>query len=375
MQAGQEKWVQAHRLSLTQPTSLHRRSDLACPVRHHLMRLADAKFSTSCVPMRVVMIVSGLLLFAVTLGLVLGHGSLADPALRSAFLELRGLRLGCAGLAGAALAVAGVLMQGLFRNPLASPSVLGTSAGAALGGQIVLIAHASVVGWLPLWLAPEMVLPLGCLVGAGVALLVLLGVVERVLRGGGDAMIAVLLTGFLLGSAFASVGALVTWMGQSSWEIGRTLVAFTLGGVDGKGPRHLALAVPLVLTGIAAAWAWGRHLDALLAGEDEAAALGVEVRSARAWILVWTAVLTAAATAIGGGIAFVGLIVPHALRPFTGASHRRLIPAAALGGAAFVIACDALCRVAPGGELPLGVVTGLIGAPVFIALVLRLHRS
>lgn len=325
--------------------------------------------------MRVVLVVSGLLVVAMALGMALGHGSLADAAVRGAFLELRGIRMACAGLAGAALAVAGVLMQGLFRNPLASPSVLGTSAGAALGGQVVLLGYGALSSWLPAWLVPEMLLPLGCLAGAALALLLLLGVVERVLRGGGDAMIAVLLTGFLLGSAFAAVGALVTWMGQSSWEIGRTLVAFTLGGVDGKGPRHIALAAPLVMIGCIAAWAWGRHLDLLLAGEDEAAALGVDVRAARGWILVWTAVLTAAATAIGGGVAFVGLIVPHALRPFTGVSHRRLIPVAAVGGAAFLIVCDALCRVAPGGELPLGVVTGLIGAPVFIALVLRLHRS
>ncbi len=325
--------------------------------------------------MRVVLVVSGLLVVSVALGIALGHGSLADATLRGAFLELRGVRMVCAGLAGAALAVAGVLMQGLFRNPLASPSVLGTSAGAALGGQVVLLGYGALSSWLPAWLVPEMLLPLGCLTGAALALLLLLGVVERVLRGGGDAMIAVLLTGFLLGSAFAAVGALVTWMGQSSWEIGRTLVAFTLGGVDGKGLRHIALAAPLVMIGCAAAWVWGRHLDLLLAGEDEAAALGVDVRAARGWILVWTAVLTAAATAIGGGVAFVGLIVPHALRPFTGVSHRRLIPVAALGGAAFLIVCDALCRIAPGGELPLGVVTGLIGAPVFIALVLRLHRS
>ena len=315
------------------------------------------------------------LLVAIAAGLAFGHGSLADPALRATFLELRGLRLACAGLAGAALAVAGVLMQGLFRNPLASPSVLGTSAGAALGGQLVLLGHGACAAFLPAWLAPEMLLPLGCLAGAGLALILLLAVIRRVLRAGGDGLVAVLLTGFLLGSVFAAIGALVTWLGQSSWEIGRTLVAFTLGGVDGKGLRHVAMALPLVGIGIAAAWTWAKHLDVLLAGEDEAAALGVNVPQARAWILIWTAVLTGAATAIGGGVAFVGLIVPHALRPFTGVGHRRLIPAAAIGGAAFLIGCDTLCRVLPSGELPLGVVTGLIGAPLFLGLVLRLHRA
>jgi iron complex transport system permease protein len=316
-----------------------------------------------------------LLLIAIASGLVLGHGSLSDPALREAFLALRGVRMACAGLAGAALAVAGALMQGLFRNPLASPSVLGTSAGAALGGQLVLLLHAGIASSLPLWLSPELVLPLGCLAGAGLSLVILLMVVERVLRSGGDAMIAVLLTGFLLGSAFAALGALATWLGQSSWEIGRTLIAFTLGGVDGKGLRHVFLALPLVLIGIAAAIAWSRHLDVLLSGEEEAAALGVDVATARRWILIWTAVLTGIATAIGGGIAFVGLIVPHVLRPWTGVNHQRLIPACAVGGAAFLIACDTLCRSLPGGELPLGVVTGLLGVPLFLGLVLRMHRS
>jgi iron complex transport system permease protein len=325
--------------------------------------------------MRIALATTALLALAIALGLVLGHGSLADPAVRGVFLELRALRMVNAGLAGAALAVAGVLMQGLFRNPLASPSVLGTSAGAALGGQLSLLLHGAVAASAPAWLAPEMLLPLGCFAGAALSLMILLLVIGRVLRSGGDALVAVLLAGFLLASGFAALGALATWLGQSSWEIGRTLVAFILGGVDGKGPRHIALALPLVAIGIAAAWAWGRHLDALLAGEEEAAALGVDVRDARRWILVWTAVLTAAATAIGGGVAFVGLIVPHALRPFTGVAHRRLIPVAALGGAAFLILCDALCRVAPGGELPLGVVTGLLGAPLFLALVLRLHRA
>ena len=325
--------------------------------------------------MRVWVILGGALLIAVCLGLGLGHGSLADAASRGIFLELRGMRIACAGLAGAALAVAGVLMQGLFRNPLASPSVLGTTAGAALGGQAVLLGHAALATSLPLWLAPEMVLPLGCLVGAAGALALVLVIARAVLSRGGDQTLAVLLTGFLLSSACASVAALLTWLAQANWEIGRMLVAFTLGGVDGKGLRHVALAAPLVIIGCAAAWAWGRQLDVLLSGDDEAAALGIDVKAAHFWILAWTAILTAAATAIGGGVAFVGLIVPHALRPFTGVMHRRLIPAAAVGGAAFVIACDALCRIAPGGELPLGVITGLIGAPVFALLLLRSSNS
>ena len=309
---------------------------------------------------------AGFLGVAMAASLLVGHGDLSP-----AFLELRLNRLLCAGLAGAALAIAGVLMQGLFRNPLASPSVLGTTSGAALGGQVMMLAHGSIATLVPAWLVPEMLLPLGCLAGAGLSLAVLLVVARRVLAAGGDAVVALLLTGFLLSSALAALASLLTWLGQEQWELGRALVAFTLGGVDGKGLRHVLLAAPLVVIGGLAAWTWGRTLDLLLAGEDEAASLGVDVTTARRWILAWTAALSAAAVAIGGGVAFVGLVVPHALRPFTGVAHRRLIPAAALGGAGFLIACDALCRLAPGGELPLGIVTALIGAPVFVALLLR----
>jgi iron complex transport system permease protein len=312
---------------------------------------------------------------AATVGLLSGHGDLSDAVSRGLYLELRGMRVVVAGLAGAALAVAGVLMQGLFRNPLASPSVLGTTAGAALGGQVVMMGHGAVAATLPVWFAPEMALPLGCLIGAALSLALLLAVVRRAMAAGGDGLVVVLLVGFILASALVSLGAFVTWLGQERWELGRALVAFSLGGVDGKGLRHAALAVPLVLGGIIAAWSWGRTLDVLLAGEDEAAALGVDVHAARRWILAWTAILTGAATAIGGGVAFVGLVVPHVLRFFTGVEHRRLIPAAALGGAVFVITCDALCRLSPGAELPLGVVTGLIGAPVFAWLLVRAGRE
>jgi len=130
-----------------------------------------------------------------------------------------------------------------------------------------------------------------------------------------------------------------------------------------------------VIAGTLAAWAWGRHLDLLLSGEDEAAALGVDVATARRWILAWTALLTAAAVALAGGIAFVGLVVPHALRPFTGVAHRRLVPAAALGGAAFVVLADSAARCLPHGEVPLGVVTGLVGGPLFLVLLMRLRRE
>lgn len=328
-------------------------------------------------PAAVLALLAVILVLAGTLSLAVGTGGLgADGTVA----DLRLMRTGCAALAGAALAVAGVLVQGLFRNPLASPDVVGTTAGATLGGQLAMVAHAALIGVLPAWLAPELVLPLGCLTGAAAALMLLLATAGR---GGG--LVSVLLTGFVITAVVGAVSGLLTSLAAGRWELARALSSFGLGGVDGKGPGHLLLAAPLVAAGIAAAMAWGRTCDLLLSGEDEAAAMGVDTARARRWLLAWTALLAAAAVAVGGALSFVGLVVPHALRPFAGVEHRRLVPAAALGGAAFLVLCDIAARAVPlvargcgldgAGELPLGVVTGLVGGPVFLLLLVRARRE
>ena len=308
----------------------------------------------------------------VVAALLVGEGDLGIPELRETFLRLRAWRLANTMLAGAALSVGGVLVQGLFRNPLASPSILGTSAGASLGGIVVLLIWNSyLAARLPGWLPPELVLPAGCLAGAWMSLLILLAVTGRQ-----PGVVSVLLTGFVLSSFFLSLAGFLTSMAQEAWELGRAVVAFTLGGVESKGPRHAALALPMVLVGSAVALGWSRHLDALLSGEEEAASLGVNVRQVRRWVVIWTATLTGAAVAIGGNLTFVGLVVPHALRPFFGEEHRRLIPACLVGGAAFLVWADVFVRIIPStARMPLGVVTGLIGAPVFLFLLARSFRE
>jgi iron complex transport system permease protein len=327
---------------------------------------------------RIHLVLLFILALSVVLSLCTGAGGFGMDA---AVADLRWLRTGAAALAGSALAVAGVLVQGLFRNPLASPDVVGTTAGATLGGQLALVAHAALIGVLPLWLAPELLLPIGSLAGAAGALALLLATAGR----GGSSIVSVLLTGFIITAMVGAVSGLLASLAAGRWELARALTSFGLGGVDGKGPGHLILATPLVLAGILAAWAWGRTCDVLLAGEDEARAMGVDTTVARRWLLAWTALLAAAAVAVGGSLSFIGLVVPHALRPFAGVEHRRLIPAAALGGAAFLVLCDVLARAAPfvaeivglhgAGELPLSVVTGMIGGPVFLVLLIRARRE
>jgi iron complex transport system permease protein len=314
----------------------------------------------------------GAALMSCALSLWVGHGDLGDDGLRDVLLRLRTHRLLAAFLAGAALAVAGVLVQGLFRNPLASPSVIGTSGGASLGGRLSLLAtHVLLAtGGVP-WLSPELLLPAGCILGALGALGVLL-LVTRVK----DDLVVMLLTGFLLSSLFISLEGFVTSLAQERWELSRAVLSFALGDVSGVGPRQIALAAPLVAIGCVSAWTWALPLDLMLTGEEEARSLGVEVAVLRRWVVVWTAILTAAAVAIGGNIGFVGLVVPHALRPLVGVTHRRLIPASALAGGTFVVLCDVICRIVPGRtEIPLGVVTGLIGAPTFLWLLLKHRRE
>lgn len=308
----------------------------------------------------------------VAFSLLTGKVEATDETLWAQFLDLRAARTAVGFLVGASLAVGGVLVQGLFRNPLASPSVLGTSAGASVGGQAALVAYQWVfAAHVPTWFHAEMMIPLGCLVGALLSLGLLL-VVVRV----SDDLLVLLLTGFLLSSLFLSLSAFLTNLAQDSWELGRAVVAFTLGDLGGSGRRQVLLCLPLVLAGTIYAWGWGSALDLMLSGEDEARSLGVAVERVRFWTIVWTAVLTAAAVSAAGNVGFVGLVVPHALRPFVGVKHRWLIPASALGGGAFVVFCDLLCRHAPGqAELPLGVITGIIGAPVFLLLLLRSRRA
>jgi len=309
---------------------------------------------------------------AIVVSLLVGEGSLGDASLRDSFLELRFWRLVNSMLAGAALALGGVLVQGLFRNPLASPSILGTTAGASLGGVLTLLLWNSVlVSAVPAWFPYELILPIGCLLGAWAALLILLMVTGR--RAG---LVSVLLTGFILSSFFVAIGGFLLSISQNNWEVGRAVVAFTLGGVEAKGAIHAALAAPLVLVGAVVAFGWSRHLDVLLAGEEEAASLGVDVPMVRRWVIVWTATLTAAAVAIGGNVSFVGLVVPHVLRSFVGVGHRALVLASLVGGAAFVAWADILTRVIPAtGHIPLGVVTGLVGAPVFLFLLAKAARE
>lgn len=275
--------------------------------------------------------------------------------------ELRLPRVLGAALVGGALAAAGALLQGMLRNPLADPFVTGTSAGASLGAVL-----AIVVG-----LEPTLI-PLASFVGA-IAAITLVWRLARL--GGRTTVLTVLLAGVVL-TSFS--GALVTFMLVSSDRLAlrlRGVLGWLQGGVSVISWGELVVAAAVVAIGVIAAVLLAPRIDAYAFGEETAAALGVDLDRTTAAVLATTALLTGAAVAIAGLVGFVGLVIPHALRFLLGATHRRLIVASIPAGAIALVLADLGARTALApAELPVGVITGLVGAPFFLALLVRSRR-
>jgi len=269
-------------------------------------------------------------------------------------MDLRLPRVLSAMLVGAGLAIAGATFQGILRNPLADPYVLGTASGAALGAAIAVLIPVRIL-----------FLEIGLLnVLAFVGALVTVGVVYRVGRSGG--LTGLLLTGYAVGSLLAAGLAMAMYLSGANL---RQIFSFLLGGFDGASWLRLATALPIVVVGAIAIVARSRALNGLLLGDEAAAHLGVDVRRERAILLALASLVTAAGVAISGLIGFVGLLVPHLVRMVTGPDARRVLPVSAVAGAVLLGAADLVARMA--GDIPVGVVTALIGAPVFVLLLRR----
>ncbi|MET0283458.1 MAG: iron ABC transporter permease [Polyangiales bacterium] len=303
------------------------------------------------------------------LGLWVGRGTALDGSMSELFLTMRAYRVGVAFFAGGALAVSGALVQGLVRNPLASPNILGTNAGALLGGKLALIVTFVMLEGRALpHLLPEMLVPLGCIVGGSIALGTVISISS--LRA---STIALVLTGFVLNGIFMSIGSFLSNASQDYVELNRAMITFAAGSLSGSGSRQLMLAITLSLAGLLPALFWSRSLDVLLSGEEEAAALGVEVPRVRLWGVVWAALMAAGAVSVGAGVGFIDLITPHVVRRMIGPSHRTLLPASFMLGGSFLILCDALCRALPlKHELPLQVLVDMLGGPAFLWMLRRL---
>lgn len=286
----------------------------------------------------------------------------AEPGTeRSILLQLRLPRVAAAAVTGGSLAVSGALFQALLRNPLAEPYLLGVSSGAALGA----------VGALTLGLGGgPAVLTLAALAGA----LVAIGVVFRVAWTAGRLDTRVLILAGVVCAAFfsACVMLLLTFSRENAL---RAALLWTMGSLGGVSWTSTGVLCAYALPVTAVAVAMGRDLNALAMGEETAAHLGTSVETVKRAAYLTASLLAAAAVSVAGVIGFVGLVVPHAVRLLWGADHRLLVPASFLGGAALLVAADAAARTAARPmEIPVGVVTALIGVPFFLLLLRGSYR-
>ncbi len=292
-----------------------------------------------------------------------GAGGAWTSTEEAIILQVRLPRVAAGALAGAALAVAGVLFQGLLRNPLADPYIIGTSAGAAFA-----VAVAQALG-LHFTLLGFGVLPVAAFVGGLATSFAVYGLARI---GGRAPVVNLLLAGLVMSSILLYAMSLLMVLSETLQTQFRSLFTVLMGGIIVTGWRPVAIVAPMVVAGIAAACPLARRLNALTLGEEGAAAVGVEVERDKRLIIGLGAFLTACAVSLSGIIGFAGLVVPHVLRITSGPDHRGLIPGAALLGAAFLVVADALARslFAP-TEVPVGVFTALVGGPFFLAILRR----
>ena len=266
-------------------------------------------------------------------------------------------------LVGAGLGIAGAVMQAVFRNPMASPYILGLSSGASLGAAVGL---TFTVAWMPQMLLVPLLAFASCM-----ATLFLVYYISNV--GGRVPTETLLLAGIAVGSLLSALVSLLTYMAGEQMQ---GIVYWTMGNLTNAGWENIMIVAPLIFAGSLIMVSSSRDLNAMMLGDAHALDLGVEVKKVRLQLLIASALVTAAAVSFVGVIGFVGLVVPHILRILMGPDNRALLPASILGGAAFLMMCDYLSRViAPSiGILPIGIITALIGAPYFIYL-LRRRRS
>lgn len=312
-----------------------------------------------------------LLLFVISLlagrvALPLGHlfvgpANAGTEMVHSILWEIRLPRALLALLVGAALGLSGAALQGFLRNPLADAGIIGVSASASLGA--VLALYSGLAASLAL------ALPLGGLLGAGLSVALI-----YLLAGRDASILTLILAGVAVNSFAGALTALVLNLAPNPYAI-LEIVFWLLGSLADRSFDHVWLAAPFILLGMGLLMTTRRALDALSLGEDTAHSLGFDIARLRLAVIAGTALCVGAAVAVSGAIGFVGLVVPHVLRPLAGQRPGALLGLSALGGAALLLAADIGVRLIPSqAELKLGVVTALVGGPFFLWLLLRSRR-
>lgn len=276
-------------------------------------------------------------------------------------MELRLPRTVLGAAIGAALGMAGATMQGYLRNPLADPGVFGVSASSALGAVTSLYFGFAVTAWL---------LPAFALAGAGIGMGLL-----ALLAGRSGSLILFTLAGVILSSLAGSLTSLMISLAPTPFAT-TEIVIWLLGALTDRSWDDVKLAVPIIAVGIAFLFATGRSLDALTLGEDAARSMGVNVLRLQWFAVLGVGLTVGASVAAAGIIGFVGLIVPHLVRPFAGYRPSAVLLPSALAGAVLVVGADSAVRILPSvSELRLGIAMSLLGAPFFMALLFKMHRE
>ncbi len=290
-----------------------------------------------------------------------GQGGAPSATVLAVIENIRGPRILAAVLIGAALAMAGAAYQSLFRNPLVSPDILGVSAGAALGAV------------LGIFLA----LPVGAVQAAsfagGLAAVVLVYGVARVVKGH-EPLLVLVLGGIVMGTLFSAGISIVKVLADPYNQL-PAITFWLLGSLAGVQQRDLLALIPAAIIGMAPLLLLRWRIDIMTLGEEEARALGVETGRVRVMVIAAATLLTAAAVSLCGIVGWVGLVVPHLARLCVGPAFARLAPACGLAGGAFLLAVDTVARGAADVEVPLGILTALIGTPIFLWLLATARRG
>jgi iron complex transport system permease protein len=316
-----------------------------------------------------VILLVGLTLFATTLGAMrLPLANLwasGDEVLRHIWLTIRLPRVLLALLVGSALALSGCVMQGLFRNPLADPGLLGISSGAALAVAFWLVLPLSVPALVALY-APMLAAFIGSL---GV-----MAVIFVLSKAGDGSLSRLLLVGIAINALCGALVGMLSWVSNDAQL--RQLSLWGMGSLGQAEWSTLLVAATLIIPSSLVVWWLAARLNLLQLGDEEAHYLGVNVRLLQRILLLCSAVLVAAAVAISGVIGFIGLVVPHLMRMWLGPDHRGLVPGSLLAGAILLLIADTLARtVAAPAEMPVGLLTSVLGAPWFLWLIFRQQRS
>ncbi|MCQ2501573.1 MAG: iron chelate uptake ABC transporter family permease subunit [Lachnospiraceae bacterium] len=301
----------------------------------------------------------------ILLNKMFGMGNISDLSTGDVTIiwDIRLPRIILGFIAGSSLAVCGAGYQGIFKNPMADPFILGVSSGAALGAAIGIVLHfsSSFLGFS------------GTTLLAFAGSFAAIGLVYSISRVGGKVPVStLLLSGVAVNSTLSSVMSLIMMLNRNSMD---QIMFWTMGSLNGKGWQQIITVLPWVIIGIVVLFASSRELDIMLTGEETATQLGINVEMVKRKVLIASSLITAAVISVTGIIGFVGLVVPHVVRLLTGPKHKILLPTSLVFGGAFLVICDTVARSATVSEIPVGVVTAVCGGPFFLYLLRKTKRG